>query len=258
MKVVVLVKRVPDTASSFDVNATGDGLLEGRLKFILNPYDEHAVQEAVHLKARHGASITVLALGDAHSTEVLRIALAMGADNAVLVTGEGVANLGPRGTSEALAAAVREIAPYLVLAGKQAVDGDGAQVPERVAELLGWPHASAITRLHIADGRANVDREVEGGHLVLDIPLPAIFTTQKGINKPEYPKLPNIMKARKQPVIERTLAELGLNAADLVRGTTVLGLALPRQERLERLLEGGVAAQVSALVRLLREEEKVL
>lgn len=258
MKLVVLVKRVPDTASTFEVNSAGTGVVTDRLKFIMSPYDEHAVQEAVNLKATTGAEVVVMTLGDDGSKETLRTALAMGADAAVLISDAGSASLGLRGTAEALAAAIRTQNADLVLAGKQAVDDDASQVPERIAELLDWPHASAITRLALTDGGAEVDREVEGGQLTLEMPLPAVFTTQKGINKPEYPKLPNIMKAKKKPLEERTLADLGLAAPELENRVTIDRMRLPRQERLNRLIAGDPAAQVAELVRVLKEDEKAL
>ena len=258
MKIVVLVKRVPDTASAFEVNETGDGVSTDRLKYVMSPYDEHAVQEAVNLKAAGGGDVAVMTLGGEASKEILRTALAMGADSAVLVTGDGIAALGLRGVSEALAAAIKAEAPDLVFAGKQAADDDASQVPERVAELLGWSHASAITRFSLNGTMANVDREVEGGHLTLDVPLPAVFTAQKGLNKPEYPKLPNIMKAKKKPLAEKTLADLGLSAAELASKVAVDGMSLPRQERLNKLIDGESDVQVAELVRILKEDEKAL
>lgn len=258
MKLVVLVKRVPDTASTFEVNSAGTGVVTDRLKYIMSPYDEHAVQEAVNLKASSGGEVVVMTLGDDGSKEILRTALAMGADSAVLISGEGIESLGLRGTAEALAAAIRAQGADLVLAGKQAVDDDASQVPERVAELLDWPHASAITRLALNDRQAEVDREVEGGHLTLELPLPAVFTTQKGINKPEYPKLPNIMKAKKKPLDTLTLPGLGLALEALENKAEVESMRLPRQERLNNLIAGDPGAQVAELVRILKEDEKAL
>jgi len=256
MKIVVLVKRVPDTASAFEVNAAGTGVSTDRLKFIMSPYDEHAVQEAVNIKAASDCEVVVITLGDEGAKEILLPALAMGADRAVFITGPGVESLGSRGVAEALAKVIADEGPDLVFAGKQAVDDDASQVAERVAELLEWPHASVITRFSLDGGTAVVEREVEGGNLTLSIPLPAIFTAQKGLNKPEYPKLPNIMKAKKKPVDEKTLESLGLSAATLANRVTVESMALPRQERLARLIDGDAAGQVAELVRILKEDEK--
>lgn len=259
MKIVVLVKRVPDTASAFEVNSAGTGVSTDRLKYIMSPYDEHAVQEAVNIKASSAdCEVVILTLGDEGSREILLPALAMGADRAVFVTGAGVELLGQRGVAEALAAAIKIESPDLVFAGKQAVDDDASQVAERIAEILEWPHASVITQFALQGDQAVVEREVEGGHLTLSIPLPAIFTAQKGLNKPEYPKLPNIMKAKKKPVEEKTLESLGLSPATLSSRVAVESMALPRQERLARLIEGNATVQVAELVRILKEDEKAL
>ena len=200
----------------------------------------------------------VISLGPPEDKEKLLTALAMGADRAVLVTDDNIATLGHRGIAEALAAVVREEAADVVFAGKQAVDDDGSQVPERVAELLGWSHASVVTRFALEGTTATVDREIEGGLLTLEVPLPAVFTTEKGINKPDYPKLPNIMKAKKKPMDEKSLVSLGLFADALASKVTVAQMSLPRQERLNKILEGDSKSQVAELVRVLKEEEKAL
>lgn len=258
MKIVVLIKRVPDTASVFQINASGDGVDTSKLKFVMSPYDEHAVQEAVNVSKDASAEVVAVTLGTPDDKEKLLTALAMGADRAILITGDGVDQLGHRGIAEALAAVVRTEAPDIVFAGKQAVDDDGSQVPERVAELLDWSHASVVTRFALEGTTATVDREIEGGQLTLEVPLPAIFTTEKGINKPDYPKLPNIMKAKKKPMEEKSLADLGLDAGALASKVNVTAMNLPRQERLNKLLEGDGATQVAELVRVLKEDEKAL
>ncbi len=258
MKIVVLMKRVPDTASVFQINDAKNGVDTSRLKYVMSPYDEHAVQEAVNLKAGGDGEIVVVTLGTPEDKEKLLTALAMGADRAVLITDEHIDTLGHRGIAEALAAVVREENADVVFAGKQAVDDDGAQIPERVAEVLGWSHASVITRFALNGTTATVDREIEGALLTLEVPLPAVFTAEKGINKPDYPKLPNIMKAKKKPMVEKTLADLGLAAADLASKVAVIQMDLPRQERLNKLLEGDSNAQVAELVRVLKEDEKAL
>ncbi len=258
MKIVVLIKRVPDTASVFQINDAQDGIDTSRLKFVMGPYDEHAVQEAVNLKVAKDGEIVVVTLGGPDAKDKLLTALAMGADRAVLITGDGVDSLGHRGIAEALAAIVREESADIVFAGKQAVDDDGSQIPERIAEILGWSHASVITRFSLDGATATVDREIEGGQLTLEVPLPAIFTTEKGINKPAYPKLPNIMKAKKKPMDETSLESLRLSATDLCNKVSIGQMSLPRQERLTRILEGDNNTQVAELVRILKEDEKAL
>lgn len=256
MKIAVLLKRVPDTASVFKIGADGKSIVEDGLKFVMSPYDEHAVEEAIKIKEAGAADVTVVALGPEGCKEILRTALAMGADNAVHIAHAGTP-LTPRGVSHALAAVLKDLGADLVLAGKQAVDDDAAQVPERVAERLGLPHVSVVTRVSLGTGSVEVDREVEGGSLTLSAPLPAVLTIQKGINTPRYPTLPNIMKAKKKEIREMALESLGLG--DGVKpGLTVLGFSPPRSERLGKLLPGTPAEQAAALIKILREDEKVL
>jgi len=258
VKIAVLVKRVPDTASVFTIAGDGASVELGNLKFVMSPYDEYAVEEALKLREQHGGEVVVVSLGAAESKEIVRSALAMGADSGLLITGSGLEKLSSRGTAVALAAALKSLAPDLVLAGKQAVDDDAAQVPERVAELLDWPHASVITRLDVQRDTATVDREVEGGQYTLAIKLPAVFTAQKGLNTPRYPTLPNIMKAKKKEIRELGVADLGLTPDSLAANMTVVAMSLPRQHRLGKILEGDTPQRVAALVKALREDEKVM
>lgn len=259
MKIAVLVKRVPDTASVFKIAPGNTAIATEGLKFVISPYDEYAIEEAIKIKeAGKAAEVVVVSLGPPACAEVMRTALAMGADAGVLVTGDKAEHLSSRGVAAALAAALRQIAPNLVLAGKQAVDDDASQVPERVAELLEWPHASVVTRVELGDNTVTVDREIEGGQYTLELPLPALLSIQKGINTPRYPTLPNIMKAKKKPLEEIQLASLGIGDDLLAQGLAIEQLALPRQERLNKILSGDNAEQVKELVRILKEDEKAL
>ncbi|HNR30035.1 MAG TPA: electron transfer flavoprotein subunit beta/FixA family protein [Candidatus Hydrogenedentes bacterium] len=258
MKIAVLIKRVPDTASVFKIGADGKSIDMTALKYVMSPYDEHAVEEAIKLKEANGAEVVVVSLGPAETKETIRSALAMGADWGLLVTGADTEGLTGNGVAQVLAAAVRTLNPDLIFAGKQAVDDDASQVPERVAELLELPHASVITRFELAGDRAVVDREIEGGQYTLEVPLPALFTAQKGINTPRYPTLPNIMKAKKKEIKDVSLADLGLAPDALRPGLVVEALALPRQDRLNKILDGETPERVRALVSALRDDEKVL
>ena len=156
------------------------------------------------------------------------------------------------------ALALKGLSPDIVFTGKQAVDDDASQVGERVAELLDLPHASVITRFELSGATATVDREVEGGHYTLEIPLPAVFTAQKALNTPRYPTLPNIMKAKKKEIKEVSLSALGVSSGDAASELVVESLSLPRQKRLGKVLEGEPLQQVQELVKILREQEKVL
>ncbi len=258
MKVVVLIKRVPDTATELQVAADGKSVVNGGLKYIMSPYDEHAVELAIKLKESNGADVIVLSAGPPETKEIIRSALAMGADSGVLIDTSQTGELSCRGTARLLASALAGLDADLVVAGKQAVDDDAAQVPERVAELMGIPHASVITRFELSGTTASVDREIEGGQYTLELPLPALFTTQKGINTPRYPTLPNIMKAKKKEIREIPATQLGLAADSLSAQIVTESMTLPRQKRLCRVIEGDSDQRVKELVRVLHTEENVL
>ncbi len=258
MVIAVLVKRVPDTASAFKIAGDGKSVEAANLKYIMSPYDEHAVEEAIKIKEANGAEVVIVSLGDDGAKETMRTALAMGADRGVLVKDDGLSGSTQRGVAKALAAALKTVSADIIFAGKQAVDDDGAQVPERVAELLELPHASVVAKFDLGEGKATVEREVEGGNYILEVPLPALFAIQKGINSPRYPSLPNIMKAKKKEITEHSLADLGLSADEVASQFEVESMSLPRQERLGKIIDGTNEERVTELVRVLREDEKVL
>ena len=258
MKVAVLIKRVPDTASELRVADDRKSVLTANLKYVMSPYDEHAVEQAMRLKESNGAEVVVLSVGPPEAKDVIRAALAMGADSGMLIAAGQADNLTSKGVAQLLAAALANVSADIIFAGKQAVDDDAAQVPERVAELLGIPHVSVITRFELNGNAATVDREIEGGHYTFEVPLPALFTTQKGLNTPRYPTLPNIMKAKKKEIKETRSEDLGV-APDMLAGRLLVeSMYLPRQQRLCKVLAGDTAHRVRELVRILREEEKVL
>jgi electron transfer flavoprotein beta subunit len=255
VKIAVLVKRVPDTASVFRIGPDGRSVAGENLKYVMSPYDEHAVEEAIKIKEAGEADVLVVSVGDDTAQEVMRTALAMGADRGILVKVDGLSS---RGVAVAIAEVLRKEAPDLVFAGKQAVDDDASQVPERVAELLDLPHASVVTRLELAGGKATVDREVEGGKLTLELPLPCVISIEKGINTPRYPKLPNIMKAKSKPLAVQAVGDLGLSGDAVASGVEVLSMATPNQARRTKIIEGDGATRVRELVRALREDDKAL
>lgn len=259
MKIAVLVKRVPDTASVFKIGPDNKSVETGGLKFVMSPYDEHAVEEAIQQReAGNAEEVIVFTAGTEGTQETIRTALAMGADRAVFAKDPALENATGKGIAEALAAALKTEEPGLIFAGKQAVDDDASQVAERVAELLDMPHVSVVTRFALEGDTANADREIEGGHYTVEVKLPALFTLQKGVNTPRYPTLPNIMKAKKKEIKELGLADLGLDAASLASGLETQESALPRQERLNKILDGETPERVGQLLSILRQEEKVL
>jgi len=257
VKVAVLVKRVPDTASELKVADDGKSVVTANLKYVMSPYDEHAVEQGMKLKEANGAEVVVVSVGPPETKEIIRSALAMGADSAILVN---VGSATPTSTDVArlLAAALAQVSADVILAGKQAVDDDAAQVPERVAEILGVPHVSVITRFELNGSAVTVDREIEGGHYTFEVSLPALLTAQKGLNTPRYPTLPNIMKAKKKEIKEMSPADLGVTLDAPAERLRVHSVYVPRQQRLCKVLSGDVGQQVNELVKVLREEEKVL
>lgn len=259
MKVVVLFKRVPDTASVFKIGSDNKSVDLTGMKFVMSPYDEYALEEAIQTKeAGKAAEVIAVTMGPEGAQETIRTALAMGADRALFLKVDDVNKFRGRGIAQALAKLLQTESPGLIFAGKQAVDDDASQVPERVAELMGIPHASVVSDFELAGTTATVVREVEGGHYTIDVTLPALFTIEKGINTPRYPTLPNIMKAKKKEIKEVSLADLGLNADELSSHIDVQALALPRQDRLNKILDGDTSERVKKLLSILREEEKVL
>jgi electron transfer flavoprotein beta subunit len=247
VKIAVCLKRVPDTETR--IRIAGTGIDESGVKFVLNPYDEYAVEEALQRREKAGAGeVVVLSLGSEAAQETMRTALAMGADRGVLLTAEVPAD--GLAVAKALAAEVKDGGYDLILFGKLAADDANHQVGVMVAELLGLPVISAIGKLDIADGKVTAEREVEGGVEVVECALPAVLTCDKGLNTPRYPALKGIMAAKKKP-IEVKPAALGEVKM------TVKSLASPPDRKEGRIVGEGAAA-VPELVRALQQEAKVL
>jgi electron transfer flavoprotein beta subunit len=250
VKIAVCIKRVPDTESRIRIAADGVSIDEAGVKFILNPYDEYAVEEALQRREKAGAGeVVIVTLGGESAQETIRTALAMGADRGILLTAPRVPADG-LATAKALAAELKGGGYDLILFGKMAVDDYNHQVGPMVAELLGVPCASAIVKLQIDGGKAVAEREVEGGVEVVECALPAVFTADKGLNTPRYPALKGIMAAKKKP-IETKPAALGPVRA------RVKSLGSP-PERKEGRIVGEGAGAVTELVRLLRQEARVI
>ena len=262
MKIGVLLKQVPDTESKIRLAADGSGIEEGDIKWIISPYDEFAVEAALRLKEAQGAEeVVVLSLGPARCVDAARTALAMGADRAVILDDEGFSGSDALGTSRAIAAAIEKEDLGIVFAGRQAIDRDNNQVPQSVAGLLDWPHATWINSFEFGGDTATIKRPVGGGKVeVVEVTLPAVFTCTKGLNEPRYASLPGIMKAKRKPVTNYSPADLGVEGE--VGSDAALvnfgGYHSPPPRPQGRLLEGELSDQVGELVRCLREEAKVL
>ena len=212
MKVLVPVKRVLDYNVKPRVKADGSGVDLANVKMSMNPFDEIAVEEAIRLKEKGAVTeIVVVSIGEQKSQETLRTALAMGADRAILVTSE--TKVEPLGVAKLLARIVEEEAPQLVILGKQAIDDDNNQTGQMLAGLLGWAQGTFASKVEIADGKASVTREIDGGLETDLLTLPAIVTTDLRLNEPRYASLPNIMKAKSKPMATKTAADYGIDVA---------------------------------------------
>src|SRR6058998_186823 len=227
MKIAVCIKRVPDSETRVKIAADGKSLDEAGVKFILNPYDEFAVEEALRRKEQAGTGeVVVVALGPAAAQETIRTALAMGADRGVLLHVEKIPADGLE-AAKALAAELKGGGYDLILFGKMAIDDYNHQVGPMVAELLDLPCVTTVAHLEIDGARGTAEREVEGGVEVVEFTLPAVLTTDKGLNEPRYPALKGIMAAKKKPLEVKTVSLGG-------GGLELLALTPPPERRKER------------------------
>jgi electron transfer flavoprotein beta subunit len=256
MQIYVCVKHVPDTAANIKIVGE-NGFDDGGCKFIVNPYDEYAVEQAVQLVEKNGGEVIVVSVGKAAAAGTLRAAMAMGAHRGILVTVDSQF-LGSRTTARALKAAIEQDGPAdLVFAGKGAVDTEGFQTPYRLAAAMNLPVVNEINRMELGDGKVTAGREIGGGaREVIEVGLPCVLGATKGLNEPRYPKFPDIMKAKKKPIQEVALADLGLSADGAM--SELIKLEKVPERSGARMMEGDVRQAVEALVRTLKEEEKVI
>jgi electron transfer flavoprotein beta subunit len=250
MKIAVCIKRVPDSETRVKVAADGKALDEAGVKFVLNPYDEFAVEEALRRTEAAGTGeVVILCLGPAAAQETIRTAFAMGATRGILLQTDHVPPDGLE-VARVLAAELQDGGYDLILFGKMAIDDYGQQVGPMTAALLGLPCVTAVARLAIESAKGTAEREIEGGIEVVEFPLPAVLTTDKGLNEPRYPALKGIMAAKKKPLAVKPVTA-GAGGIEVVE-------MIPPPERQEGKIVGEGAAAVPQLVRLLREEAKVL
>jgi len=246
---VVCIKQVADSETRVKIGADGKSLDPSGVTWILNPYDEFAVEQALRVKEKLGAGeVIAVSLGGAGVQATLRNVLAMGADRAIHLKTNSPAD--PLQAARALAAAIRDLGAQIVWFGRQAIDDDAAQVGPMTAELLELPCVTSIASFELEGTTATVERDIEGGREVVEVTLPAALTTDKGLNEPRYASLKGIMAAKKKPIDERPL-ELG------EAGLEVVSLALPAARSAGRIVGQGTAA-VPELLRVLREEARVL
>lgn len=264
MNIIVCLKQVPDTESQIKIGSDGKSIMTDDIKWVMNPYDEFGVEEALRLKEKHGGEVTVVGLGPKRVTESLRTALAMGADKGILISDDALDGSDSLANAKAIAAAVKDLDYDLIFTGQRGVDDDLGLVGATIAELLSIPQFSIIVKVEVAeDGKSvKVERPIEGEALIIEATLPALITAQKGLNEPRYASLPGIMKAKKKPLEEKTLADLGLANAEFGEGARKLKILelTPPPERAEgKIIEGETAQEKAAeLAKLLHDEAKVL
>jgi len=256
MKIFVCVKHVPDTAAKITV-VEDTGFAE-TCKFIVNPYDEYAVEEAVRLVERSGAGeVIIVTVGKEAAINTMRSALAIGAHRGILIKTE--AQLLDSGlTSQALKKAIEQDGGAdLIICGKQSIDSEGMQTPYRLAKILDLPVVSDVVDLKLGDGKAVAEREIGGGaRQVVQISMPCVIGATRGLNEPRYPKLPDIMKAKKKEIKQIDVAELGLDQT--VPQTEIINLEAVPERGQARIMQGSTREAVEELVGILKEEEKVM
>ncbi|MBS4215429.1 electron transfer flavoprotein subunit beta/FixA family protein [Neobacillus rhizophilus] len=257
MNIFVLMKRTFDTEEKIAIS--GGKINEDGAEFIINPYDEYAIEEAIQVRDANGGEVTVISVGNEEAEKQLRTALAMGADKAVLInTEDDVENGDQFTTAKILAEYLKDKNADLILGGNVAIDGGSGQVGPRVAELLNIPYVTTITKLEIDGTKATVTRDVEGDSEVIETSLPLLVTAQQGLNEPRYPSLPGIMKAKKKPLDELELDDLDLEEEDVEAKTKTIEIYLPPKKEAGKVLSGDLADQVKELVQLLHTEAKVV
>jgi electron transfer flavoprotein beta subunit len=249
MKILVPVKRVPDPATTIRVQPDGSGIATDNIKWVINPFDEIALEEALRIKEKQGSGeVVLLSVGQPVWQEQLRTGLAMGADRAILVRADGP--LDTWAIARTMAKVVGNEKPELVIIGKQAIDDDSNQVGQMLAELLGWPQATFASKVEIAGDRCTVVREADGGLETVAFPLPAVITTDLRLNEPRYASLPGIMKARKKPLTEVPVASLELDLSPRVKIRT---MKAPDKRQAGRKL-----GSVQELVQVLHTDAKII
>ncbi|MFQ5806700.1 MAG: electron transfer flavoprotein subunit beta/FixA family protein [Phycisphaerae bacterium] len=264
MKILVVIKQVPDSTTNIKIRADGEDIERAGVKMVVDPFDEFAIEQGVRLKEKRSdvESVTAMIVGPAQAAEAMRTALAVGADDGIHLQDQAFDRLDELQAAAVLAAVIRDGGYDLVLRGKQEIDLDSGQLGPALAEALDWPHLGAVTRFEMADdGKSFIaHRRIEGAEERVDVQLPALITAEKGLCEMRYPSLPNLMKAKKKPVKAMSAADIP-DFAELtagVGGTRMHQLAPPPERPPGKILKGETEKTVKELVRLLREEAKAI
>jgi electron transfer flavoprotein beta subunit len=258
MKILVLAKHVAESTAAIKIKPDGSGIDPAGVKFVMNPFDEFAVELALQTKEKNpsaAAEVTVLTAGPASAVEVVRTAMAMGVDNALHITFDDPAAYDEICIARMIAAAVKDRGFDLILAGKIAIDFDSGQVGPALGEVLNWPHVGTVHAMQWGEGlkKAVLRRRIEGAEEVVECRLPAVWTIEKGLVEPRYPSLPGLMKAKRKPVETIAANTLGKFAP----ATKMAAFAPPPPRPPGQIIEGEPAEAARELVRILHEEEKI-
>ncbi len=260
MKIGVCAKFTPDTDTRIKIRGDNAGIDPAGVKWVVSPYDALAVEEALRTKEKVQGEVVSFTVGGDETVALIKgTLLALGATKAVLVNDRAADKADSLGIARMLAAAAKAEGVDVLFFGKQAIDGDNGQVGPMVAELLGWAQVSRVSELSFDGNHFRATRSIDGGlKEIVEGALPAVITCDMGLNTPRFPKLPDIVKAKAKPVESKNLEALGLTAADVAPAVVTSGWALPPARTKGRMLTGDADAQVAELVRLLREEAKVI
>ncbi|MGG0174773.1 electron transfer flavoprotein subunit beta/FixA family protein [Gottfriedia acidiceleris] len=254
MNIIVLIKQTFDTEEKIILQ---NGIIsEDGVNFIINPYDEYAIEEAIKLRDEHGGDVTVITAGPERSETALRTALAMGADKAILVDTEDF-DFDEYSTAKILAAVIKDREFDIILGGNVSVDSGSGQIGPRLAEELSIPQVTTITKLDINGNEAIIERDTEGDKEIIEVSLPVLLSAQQGLNEPRYPSLPGIMKAKKKPIERLELDDLNIEAVVEAK-TVVTETFFPQKKETVHILKGDIKDQVSELASLLRSKAKVI
>ena len=248
MNILVCISQVPDTTAKIQVSGDGKSIEKTGIKFILNPYDEFAIEEGLRLRERFGGTVTALTVGPETSKEILRTALAMGVDKAGIVKTDDI--LDSYNVAENIAGYAKSISPDLVIFGRQSIDFDSSGMAPMVAEMLDLPSISVVSSWNIENNVITAERDIEGGKEVLTCSIPCVISAQKGLNDPRYPKLPDIMKAKSKPIEEIA----SCHGSALVSLTSMV---LPSSKRVGMIV-GDSEAEIASVVTALHEQAKVI
>ena len=265
MNSIICLKQVPDTEALIRVKSDGSEVVLDNIKFIINPYDEYGIEEALLQKEKSGSgSVTLVCLGPQRCVESIRTGLAMGADKAVHLDDPAFDGSDAMAAAKALAAQIKTMEYDLIFCGRQAIDDDQAQVGVALAEYLDIPHAALVTKVEVSEDKKSVkvNRQIVGGEEILEMPLPCVITAQKGLNEPRYASLPGIMKAKKKELKPVKAGDLGIDAGTVGTSgskTKSLNFTSPPSRTSAKIIQGESPEQIAEnLAKALREEAKVI